>query len=406
MTRRPYLGLLTILLLAIITPPFAQAQDERPLLLTHYMAWYQTPEVSGYWGWHWTMDHFDPSKGEKASHYMPLTGLYDSQDDALLEYQVLLMKLSGIDGVIVDWYGPEDALDYAPINAATGKLFEYIKKAGLKFAICYEDRSVDRMVVENYIERDESYAHGQIAMNYVEDQWFGDEAYLRYQDQPLLFIWGPHYFKAPEDWEILLSELETPPALVTLDGFLDWAFLSSYPWPPMGMAVNGEVSRETLQKYLESYYREVQKKDFIVGGAFPSFHDIYKEADVQNSYGYLDAQDGATFQYTLDMALANNVDAIQLVTWNDYGEGTMIEPTEETGYQYLEIVQATRQALSGADFTFTPDDLRLPLQVFQLRKEHAGDAEIQAQLDDVFDAIIAGDLATAATLLNTITENE
>src|SRR5688572_29912082 len=91
----------------------AQAQDEtaeRPLLLTHFMPWYQTPDVSGYWGWHWRMDHFDPSKTvdgrqQIASQFMPLTGPYDSQDETVLEYQVLLMKLSGIDGVIVDWYG-------------------------------------------------------------------------------------------------------------------------------------------------------------------------------------------------------------------------------------------------------------------------------------------------------------
>jgi hypothetical protein len=38
-----------------------------------------------------------------ASHFHPLTGPYDSSNDALLEYQVMLMKLSRIDGVIVDW---------------------------------------------------------------------------------------------------------------------------------------------------------------------------------------------------------------------------------------------------------------------------------------------------------------
>ncbi|HRF98725.1 MAG TPA: glycoside hydrolase family 31 protein, partial [Aggregatilineales bacterium] len=34
---------------------------DRPLFLTHYMPWYQTPSISGRWGWHWTMNHFNPS---------------------------------------------------------------------------------------------------------------------------------------------------------------------------------------------------------------------------------------------------------------------------------------------------------------------------------------------------------
>src|SRR5687768_13485599 len=95
LTRRNFLknmGIVTGGLLLGNTLQFAHAQDdpERPLLMAHYMPWYQTPEVTGYWGWHWTMDHFDPSKTdangrpEIASHYMPLTGPYDSSDPDLL----------------------------------------------------------------------------------------------------------------------------------------------------------------------------------------------------------------------------------------------------------------------------------------------------------------------------------
>ncbi len=86
--------------------------------MVHYMPWFQTPSISGYWGWHWTMNHFNPDKidltgrHEIASHYCPLTGPYDSQDKDILEYQVLLMKISGIDGVLVDWYGNENYNDY------------------------------------------------------------------------------------------------------------------------------------------------------------------------------------------------------------------------------------------------------------------------------------------------------
>ena len=72
-------------------------EDDRPLILAHYMPWYQTPSGSGGWGWHWTMDHFKPRQVDEngrssiASHYYPLTGPYDSGDKDLLEYQVMLM---------------------------------------------------------------------------------------------------------------------------------------------------------------------------------------------------------------------------------------------------------------------------------------------------------------------------
>lgn len=410
MTIRFLKTFLLMIVIALVTgaallPQAAQAQDdtERPLLLTHVMPWYQTPDVSGYWGWHWTMSHFDPSKTvdgkqEFASHYTPLTGLYDSQDEAVLEYQVLLMKLSGIDGVIVDWYGTEDWRDYAVNNAATVKLFEYTKKAGLRFVLCYEDQTVLHMVNEGYIPRDEARARGAEDMQFAAETFFSDPSYVTHNDQPLLFVFGPQYFRQPADWEEMFTAIEPTPALVILDKHASWA-LAGYPWPPMKMSGGLTLNPKVLQSYLDLFYRNAQKRDYIVGSAFPAFHDIYEEAGVRSSYGTIDPQNGETFKSTIDTALAANADIIQLVTWNDYGEGTIIEPTEETGTQYLEIVQDTRRDLEGESFTYTAEDLALPLQLFTLRREHKGDAEASARLDEVFNAIVAGDLETARSIL-------
>ncbi len=382
--------------------PVRQVTHQRPLLMAHYMPWYQTPAVSGFWGWHWTMDFFDPSRQDEngqpeiASHFTPLTGPYDSRDDAVLEYQVLLMKLSGSDGVIVDWYGIEGFRDYAAINESTGKLFEYVKKAGLLFAICYEDQSIKHMVDENLLTRDEVHARGQAVMQYMQDQWFSDDAYLTRDGQPVLLMFGPQYFKSSGDWETLLAGLETRPALVTLDKHLFSDALASFPWPPMfGITVN----QAALEAYLNEFYRKARRWDYLVAGAFPGFYDIYQEAGVRASYGYLDAQQGETFRFTLQMALDQNPDVVQLITWNDYGEGTTIEPAHEYGYQYLEIVQQTRQAIDAPDFAFTPDDLQWPLQLYTLRKAYAGDEAVNVHLDEAFYALLARDFDTAAAIL-------
>src|ERR1700751_900321 len=117
-------------------------------VMVYYMPWSSARPHSDNWGWHWTMDHFDPDRinaaGEReiASWYYPLIGPYDSSDPAVLEYHVLLMKLAGVDGVIVDWYGSADFLDYSNNNQAAERLFQFARKAGLKFSICYEDQTV------------------------------------------------------------------------------------------------------------------------------------------------------------------------------------------------------------------------------------------------------------------------
>jgi hypothetical protein len=94
-----------------ISDPVARAQDgreaqPRPQFLVHYMPWFESKPVSGAWGWHWTMNHFDPERSDPtgrrdvASHHYPLIGPYDSADPDVLEYHTLLMRVAGIDGVI------------------------------------------------------------------------------------------------------------------------------------------------------------------------------------------------------------------------------------------------------------------------------------------------------------------
>jgi hypothetical protein len=286
------------------------------------------------------------------------------------------------------------------LNAATEKLFEYTQRAGLQFALAYEDVTVRFMVNENHISSDEAHNRAQEDMLHAQN-WFSSESYLHFNEQPLLFVFGPQYFRSPADWETIFEGQDTTPALVTLDGHMDFAALSSYPWLPMRFAGGTELAPAVLQSYLERFYRNAQRRDYIVGGAFPAFHDIYSEADVRSSFGYLDPQHGDTLRLTLDLALQNNVDLIQLITWNDYGEGTMIEPTEEYGYQYLEIVQDTRRLLSE-NFRFTHEDLRLPLQLFQFREANPDNVEINAQLDEAFAAIINRNIETAKAILSNI----
>lgn len=106
----------------------AKASTQR-LILAHYMPWYTAKPYNSHWGWHWTMNHFDPERvvnGERelASHYRPLIGPYDSGDPHVLEYHLLLMKLAGIDGVIIDWYGLQDfsrLCNASPQYTATGR---------------------------------------------------------------------------------------------------------------------------------------------------------------------------------------------------------------------------------------------------------------------------------------------
>jgi hypothetical protein len=382
------------------------SKNYRPLIMAHYMPWYQTPETSGAWGWHWTMNHFNPNEKDEngrspiASHYYPLTGPYDSRDADLLEYQVMLMKISGIDGVIVDWYGKENFWDYGRINRSTHKLFDHIQGAGLLFAITYEDQTIKNMIENGHPGVDDAHEHGQEVMLYLQENWFNEVAYLQASGRPVLLTFGnPSYFSSNSDWEKLFSVLDVQPMFINQDDIVGPIAESSYPWPPMHLSGGGEVSLSAVENYLNAFYAKAAGAEYVVASAFPGFHDIYQEAIVGPSYGYIDDHDGETFAFTFQKALEIDPDVIQIVTWNDYGEGTVVEPTLEHGYQYLEMIQKIKIEHIDSSFPYTAEDLTIPIQIFNLRKQHKGDQEINDQLDRAVNAVFAEKIDIALTIL-------
>ena len=85
----------------------------------------------------------------------------------------------------------------------------------------------------------------------------------------------------------------------------------------------------------------------------------------------------------------------RLIAWNDHGEGTGIEPTVEFGYRYIEALQ---DALGKR--AYAAEDLRLPEQLYTLRKRVAGVTALRGELERASEELFAGKLAQARRQLD------
>lgn len=365
---------LPFLLLLLLTLCSGSSLAREPRLVAHYMPWYATQEVSGKWGWHWTMDYFTPEQKrwddqrEIASQDYPLIGPYDSGDDHALECHALLMKIAGLDGVVIDWYGTSDLYDHAMNHRNTLKFLPWLKKAGLSFAVCYEDQAVKSLKAGEDVKQAEKDLH------WAEEHFFTDANYLREEGRPVLLVFGPQHVR----WSFTLASQPRVFGLPHLvkENKLDGAFA----WPPV---TGGKtLSPEQWKKELDATY--TTKAPFIAT-AFPGFRDIYQQAGVHASYGSIAPRNGLTFQESLDQAMRSGASLVQIATWNDYGEGTMIEPTRNHGYRHLEKLPHCG----------SPADLRLPVVLYQLRKR-GGDA---AKLDKAAELLFASQYIPAEALL-------
>jgi hypothetical protein len=405
-------ALLASFILASATGSPAAAKE----VIVYYMPWYIARPHSDNWGWHWTMDHFNPdhinATGEReiASWYYPLIGPYDSSDPAVLEYHVLLMKLAGVDGVIVDWYGSSDYLDYGLNNQATLKLFEFTRKAGLKFCVCYEDQTIQHMLDGHYLEPDRAISEAQQEMLYLQTNFFGDTSYLRLHGQPVLLNFGPQHFMASSNWEAIFSVLQSTnrPAFFTEDNRLAVSS-GAFNWPPMWMSqapgTGGVLSGAGLNNYLTEFERKAAAWPAFISSAFSRFHDIYQRAGVRNYWGYLGDRQGETFRETLSRAMTNSAPIVQIVTWNDFGEGTVVEPTREYGFRDLGILQDLRRQFLQPNFSFSTNDLALALEFYNLRRKKSSSPARSTQLDQAFTNLLSGKISVARDELRELAQS-
>ena len=199
----------------VIYDPVDVSKTNASKVWAHYMPWFEDNETSGNgrWGMHWTMNTKNPDKigqdgkREIASHYYPLTGPYASSDRNIIEYQLLLMKYSGIDGILIDWYGSTDWNDYGSNRRNTEAIIDAIDEVGLKFAIVYEDQTIPQ-VIKNDNSLD-AISAAQADMAYLEQNYFSNPAYITIDNKPLLMVFGPQAFKTSGEWGEIFSVLST-----------------------------------------------------------------------------------------------------------------------------------------------------------------------------------------------------
>jgi hypothetical protein len=371
------------------------------MLLMHYMPWYETPAVRGQWGSHWTgpnQEHDPAALDDNGlpdiwSKFHPLIGLYDSTDPEALECQLLQMKLAGVNGVIADWYSIHPPADYPAIHEATKAMFDACGKFGMKFAACYEDRTLELLVNWGKIAPGEVPAQLAENLQWAADEWFSAPQYFQFEGRPLLLNFGPIYVKDDDVWTGAINACDPRPAFFALhhlwqdvgaDGGFSWVHTEPF---------DGEPGEEVIvQRLTDTHNYRSSDPLKSIPSVYPGFEDVY-ETSLHN----LGRREGRTMRETLKAAMEGPWPVAQLVTWNDYGEGTVIEPTHEDGYSALEAIQDARRKELGDAFTFTAEDLRLPARLLALRK--AGNASKQ-ELDRISGLLRAGQCREAKELLN------
>lgn len=352
-------------------------------IYVHVMPWFETPASNGgTWGYHWKMNTKNPNnilandQRDIAAWFYPQIEPYASGDADVVEYQLLLMKLSGIDGVMIDWYGTQNIYDYPKNKTNAEKMIALLQKVGLKYSIVYEDATLNNASNKSLAAKND--------LAYMQSNYFSQSNYETYNSKPLLLVFGPQGLIGQSAWADAFSGLNPTPSFFPLwyDNDAGNTATGSYAW----------IYSDYLTG-LNSYYNNASFP-VKIGSVYPGFKTYYSAGGASGPTWEI-AHNGTTaFNATLDLALSKNLAFIQLNTWNDYGEGSMIEPTKEFGYSFLTSLQQ-KLGVSGLSQT----DLELIKTLYDQRKQYAGNATEQARLDQVFYYIVSLQMTLARNLL-------
>jgi hypothetical protein len=182
----------------------------------HMMPWFETKESnSGQWGIHWTMANRNPDnvvdgKQDIASFYHPEIGAYASGDPTVIDWQLGVMKTSGIAGIFLDWPGTTEYADYPKNKQNCEAIIDGTSRAGLQFAIVYEDNNLNLAGVPDKI------AQGTADMQYLQSNYFNKGNYVQLDGAPLLLDFGPQALTDGGQWDQIFSPLDPKPTFLTL----------------------------------------------------------------------------------------------------------------------------------------------------------------------------------------------
>jgi hypothetical protein len=359
----------------------------------HYLPWFETPATLGAsnWGQHWTMANENPNiilangRRQIASYFYPMIGPYDSSDRDVIDYHLLLMKYSGIDGVIIDWYGVQNVDDYPLNKRNTDSIFSRMPGAGLQFGICYEDATLTQDKAAGI----DTITAAQQDVSYLQSAYFGSSSYIKINSQPLLLCFGPQVLISPNNWQQVFSGLTTKPTFLSLE----------YDSGAAGSSGSGEfawVDASNLTNLQSFYQSRAPSLATWFAGAYPGFMDFYKPGGWGNTLFLIAYNNTGTLQSTLNLAKTSNATYLQLITWNDYGEGTMIEPTLDYNFSFLQTIQQ----YTGVNYTIT--ELQLIYKWYTLRAKYKGNSTVEAQLTQAYYDLVSLKVSAATTVINGI----
>ncbi|HMQ52287.1 MAG TPA: endo-1,3-alpha-glucanase family glycosylhydrolase, partial [Anaerolineae bacterium] len=256
---------------------------------------------------------------------------YTSTDRAVIERHVAQAQGAGIDALVQSWYGPQEANNQTETNFRT--LLDVAAGRGFHAAVHFEVTSPflgDSGAVTN--------ALASLIASHAQHP-----AYLRYQGKPVIFFWRQQRFGI-ETWAAIRQQVDPGYGTLWIAEGTDIGYQAQFDGHHLYSIAWAGSPADQLTKWgnrVRSYAAENGLNRLWVATAMPGYNDT--RLPRSNAFA-VSRRGGDYYRETFQGAAATQPDMIIITSFNEWLEGTQLEPSGSYGNLYLDL---TRDLVSG-----------------------------------------------------------
>ncbi|MFC1692755.1 glycoside hydrolase family 99-like domain-containing protein [Candidatus Latescibacterota bacterium] len=319
-----------VLVAIIATKGYSHAQkspDVPKLVLAFYYNWYQNPDISGRWA-HWNECDFrerDPGRTDGRGYHddlgafhTPVLGPYDSQDPEVARLHVEWGRKTGIDVFIATWWKRETKKFENILNAAA--------EGGMQVSLYYEiipDKDPDEAVTD---------------LLWALDNYGSTPGFFRLGGKPVIFIYGRAMNQiSMDDWKGVIKRVKARHDVVLIADSTNRDVIENFDGAHTYNVV-GTIKRGVDMQAFYKKFKTACSEAGVISSAtvIPGFDN----SRVRKNYLYVDRREGELYNELWSYALESDPDWMIITSFNEWHEGSEIEPSKELGDRYLKRTAA------------------------------------------------------------------